>query len=516
MTIVNDLTSSRSQPAAAIWLMAAVFWLPAIAFLALRATLPWDGAWASLIAPRPGQVTVVRTMPGSTLQEGDVILTVAGRDVGEALRQTTRWPMRVDRTLAAAGSVVYRVARDGRQIEVVVPQQPGRFVLPPRRWGILLFGLVFQLVAAFLLRRRPRDPAVRTIFLTAACLLSYSITRAADLRVGELFSGPSWWLFLFLSVVANTGWMLGLVWLALLFPRPHAWLARRRLWLIALSAAPAGWIAAVTLAALGAAPDPLAGISRVTSAIVVAQLLWFVAAVVLFVTNYRALGADDRLRGRWVMLAFFGALVMGIALSILPDVIAALARQPRLDPEAAALRNNLIWVAALVIPLSFAVAILRHRLFDLDLVINRTLVWGALTALTMGLYVLIVGALSTLFRASNSALAFFLATGVIAVLFQPARQRLQRAVNRLMYGERDDPYAVLSRLSQRLGGALAPDAVAPAVVESIAVALKLPYVALIVGSNSFSRAAPPAAEAATTNHYARSNGFSRSEEPLAA
>jgi len=475
---VNETSTSAARTSAAIWLMAAVFWLPAIAFLSLRAALPWDGAWISLIAPRPGQVTIMRTTPGSALLEGDVIVAVAGRDMGQALRDATRRPWRVDRVLATEGPITYRVMRGGRQVALMVSPQPIGFVLPLRRWGILLFGLVFQLVGAFLLRRRPRDPAVRTIFVTAACLLSYSVTRAADLWVSELFSGPSWWLLLFLSIVANAGWMLGLVRLSLLFPRPHAWWARRRRWLIALTLTPAGWVAAATIVTLTNPPDPLPGISRVTYALLLAQLAWFVLAAVFFGTNYRALDAEDQQRARWVMLAFLSTLIIGLALSILPDAFAAPARQPRLDPELAALRNNLIWVAALVIPFSFAVAILRHRLFDLDLVINRALVWGALTALTMGLYVLIVGALSALFQASNSPLAFFLATGVVAVLFQPARQRLQRAVNRLMYGERDDPYAVLSRLGHRLGGALAADAVAPAVVESIAAALKLPYVAL--------------------------------------
>ncbi|MCX7792524.1 MAG: sensor histidine kinase, partial [Chloroflexaceae bacterium] len=204
--------------------------------------------------------------------------------------------------------------------------------------------------------------------------------------------------------------------------------------------------------------------------------------------------------------------VMGLVLSTIPDVLMQIARQPNLAPAEATLRNNLIWVVALMIPLALAVAILRHHLFDIGLVINRALVWGVLSALTMGLYVLLVGALSWLFQTSHSPLAFFLATGVVAVLFQPVRQRLQRGVNRLMYGERDDPYAVLSRLGQRLGGALAPDAVAPTIVESIAVALKLPYVALVVRSNGLSRlAGESATKVAPTNALARSNGFSRSE-----
>jgi signal transduction histidine kinase len=70
------------------------------------------------------------------------------------------------------------------------------------------------------------------------------------------------------------------------------------------------------------------------------------------------------------------------------------------------------------------------------------------------------------------------ATGVVAALFQPLRARLQRAVDRLMFGDRDDPYAALSQLGQRLESTLAPDAVLPTIVEAVREALRLPYVAI--------------------------------------
>jgi signal transduction histidine kinase len=127
---------------------------------------------------------------------------------------------------------------------------------------------------------------------------------------------------------------------------------------------------------------------------------------------------------------------------------------------------------------SIAIAILRHHLFDIDILINRTLVYGSLTLIVVGLYVLAVGYLSELFHESGSFILSLLATGLIAVFFQPLRERLQRGVNRLMYGERDDPYAVLSRLGQRLEATLAPGAVLPTLAETIAQTLKLPYVAI--------------------------------------
>jgi signal transduction histidine kinase len=127
---------------------------------------------------------------------------------------------------------------------------------------------------------------------------------------------------------------------------------------------------------------------------------------------------------------------------------------------------------------AIAIAILRYRLFDIDLLINRTLVYGLLTVIVVGAYVIAVGYLSGLFQASGSFVLSLLATGLIAVFFQPLRSRLQRAVNRLMYGERDDPYAVLSRLGHRLETVLAPEAVLPTLLETIAQALKLPYAAI--------------------------------------
>lgn len=124
-------------------------------------------------------------------------------------------------------------------------------------------------------------------------------------------------------------------------------------------------------------------------------------------------------------------------------------------------------------------AILAYPLFDPGLVINRTLVYGTLTAIIIGIYVLVVGYLGILFEKETGNLTIsLLATGLIGVLIQPLRIHLQRGVNRLMYGERDDPYAVLSRLGQRLEATLAPEAVLPTIVETVAQTLKLPYVAI--------------------------------------
>lgn len=131
----------------------------------------------------------------------------------------------------------------------------------------------------------------------------------------------------------------------------------------------------------------------------------------------------------------------------------------------------------LLVPISIAVAVVRYRLWDINPIINRTLVFGALSALTIALYILAVGVASQYFQGANLIVSF-IATGIIAILFEPLRERLQRAVNRLMYGERDDPATVLTRLSQRLDSAIAPDSVLQTIVETIAQTLRLPYAAI--------------------------------------
>jgi len=145
--------------------------------------------------------------------------------------------------------------------------------------------------------------------------------------------------------------------------------------------------------------------------------------------------------------------------------------------------NYVLYVAVLamlVVPVFTYIAILRYDLYDIDLLINRTLVYGALSACVVGVYVLAVGGLGVLFQARGNPAVSLLATGLVAVLFQSLRSRLQRGVNRLMYGERDDPSAVTSRLGRRIEATFAPEAVLPTVVETIAQALKLPYAAILL------------------------------------
>jgi signal transduction histidine kinase len=114
-----------------------------------------------------------------------------------------------------------------------------------------------------------------------------------------------------------------------------------------------------------------------------------------------------------------------------------------------------------------------------------------MTVSVIGLYVLLVGGLGALFQAQGNLLISLLATGLIAILFQPLRDRLQRGANRLMFGERDDPVTVLAKLGQELETAATPDALLGTLVNTVAGALKLPYAAVELDGEVVAAAGQP-------------------------
>jgi len=178
---------------------------------------------------------------------------------------------------------------------------------------------------------------------------------------------------------------------------------------------------------------------------------------------------------KWIVFGWSASNLIVTVFNLPSFIFPALIRTGSLYGLFLAAINTLVVLPAI---LSFAIALLRYRLWDIDLIINRTLVYGALTASVVGIYALVVGGLGTLLQARGNLGLSLLATGLIAVLFQPLHTRLQRAVNRLLYGERDEPYKVISRLGQRLEATLAPEAVLPTIVETVTGALRLPYAAI--------------------------------------
>ncbi|WP_157547906.1 GAF domain-containing sensor histidine kinase [Micromonospora sp. ATCC 39149] len=143
------------------------------------------------------------------------------------------------------------------------------------------------------------------------------------------------------------------------------------------------------------------------------------------------------------------------------------------------------WVLMVVaVPGAMTLAVLRYRLYGLEQVINRTLVWLVMSLLVIAAFVATVALLRDLVLRGDTSNASLVATGLIAVTFEPLRHRVQRGVNRLLYGDRDEPYAVLARLGDLLERTVEPQAVLPLLTGTIARSLQVPYVAVELGDDA--------------------------------
>jgi signal transduction histidine kinase len=337
----------------------------------------------------------------------------------------------------------------------------------------LVAGPTFPLLAALMLRDRDRriprtQERLAWLFLglgvlTTGTVLVFSYA-AIGLREGlPLASGVAWvesWLW---TPVAP-----GLTLLLLWFPtgdvvlRPFRWAVRAAaaafagMWLgTAFSLAPETDFAQRPRNPIGSAAaervlGPLGGAGHVL------LIAAFFAAVASVVVRYRRGDARVRAQLRWLLLAVlvFTVTLVGPASGVL---------------GALSLIANIM--ATVLLPVTLAVALTRG-----GYALPRVLVYGLLSTLLLVAYLAVVAGAQAAFGSRADQAASLVAAGVVAVLAAPLRTRLQRGVDRLVYGDRGDPYGVLSDLGQRIVGS--PDDLLAEVVATVARALRSPYVAV--------------------------------------
>jgi signal transduction histidine kinase len=204
-----------------------------------------------------------------------------------------------------------------------------------------------------------------------------------------------------------------------------------------------------------------------------------------------ALGSYDRLAPLWTFAELRTLAVVAAGL------LALVVRYRRGDER---LRRQLLWLVLAVvvvlaaitpwsliagtpivvlfsiplIPAAMTVAILRHQLLDIRLVVSRTILYALLTAGAVGVYAALVAASDSVLHQKSGAGSSAAAAVFIAICFNPVRIRLQRTVDRVLYGDRTDPVRAVSRVGERLGTGL------PGVLDAVREALRLPFAALRV------------------------------------
>ncbi|MEO8477075.1 MAG: hypothetical protein ABI572_08505, partial [Actinomycetota bacterium] len=210
-------------------------------------------------------------------------------------------------------------------------------------------------------------------------------------------------------------------------------------------------------------PMAVPGMYYATSTLSVSFFLLLISSFVSLVVRRRRASGDEREQLRWIVSSI--ALVVA---TFAIYFIAYSAAGGNADTTAANALEILIVISVLTIPVAIAVGILKYRLYDIDVVISKTLVYGVLAAAIAGVYVAIVVGVGTMIGSTTSPFLSAVAAAFVAIVFQPARRRLQRIANRFVYGERATPYEVLSEFADRLATSYSVDDVLPRLVRLVA------------------------------------------------
>ena len=335
---------------------------------------------------------------------------------------------------------------------------------------LLAFTAVIT-VGAIVASHRPGNPLGWIYIALATWMmisggLAVNYARLSDTRTSGLpgATAAEW--------LTNWGWApsvgLLITFVFLLFPDGHLPSPRWR---------PVAWLALVGTAALAISfmfqsadytdsvgrhvPNPFTtpGLARFFDVAKVPSAFAMLGAgalsVVSLFVRYRRGDRDERQQVKWLMVA--GVLLV-IAFSI-----------PIEYGDGNPLDIMLGFVIALV-PISCGIAILKYRLYDIDVVINRAVVFGALAAFITAVYVgIVVGVGAVLGQGGRANPGLQIAaTAVVALAFQPVRRRVQRLANRLIYGRRATPYEVMADFSHRIAGTLEVDEALPQMAEAAA------------------------------------------------
>ncbi|MFH8935303.1 sensor histidine kinase [Streptomyces griseosporeus] len=349
-----------------------------------------------------------------------------------------------------------------------------RITVAPLYWSDLVLGTVWPLVGAVVARGRPRNPVCWLMLLPAMIgpyhLLAYYAGYSRLVAAKPL---PGWEVGAWVGCWGFVGYWFATPLVPLLFPYGRLETVPRRVCArIVVTVAGIGTLATMLRPSgtdpVPGVPNPL-GIAGwewlhvVMLVCAVATMLGgtLVAAVFLVLRTRAATGAE-RAQLQWLML---GGLLMAFSfLSLLLD-----------DVQQPALVGDLVMLIGLLgPPASVAVAMLRHGLFDVELVLGRAIVFTVLSALVLGVYAGVVAGARLIAPGSLTGTCLLAFTALIAA---NGRGAVQAAVDRTLFGHRHDPYAVVAHVGRRVAPAGEPAEAMQHLVDALRSALRLPYAA---------------------------------------
>jgi len=348
-------------------------------------------------------------------------------------------------------------------------------------WWPVPIAIGFAWIGCVLLARRPGHPMGPLLCLiglaNAISGFVFAYARYALVHPGSLpFATSALWANTWLSAPAAS--LTGLV-LPLVFPegrllsprwRPALWAA---LAFIPLSVAGYAFIPQNLGVLFRNLPNPYV-VHRFDRPFEVLQALAIACGLIA------GAGAAASVTLRWRRADRVGRQQLKWLLAVLPVVIASLIAT-LVAPGPVSLGLGV--PAGILLPVAIGIAVLRYRLYEIDILLNRAVLYGSLTVGVAAVYLGVVEAARSvarsLFGVDGGGLAVqVIATSVAAAALFPLRDRVQRRVNRLFYGDRGVPYDALARLGRRVEEAAGTESALTSVVKTIADSLRLPYAAL--------------------------------------
>jgi two-component system NarL family sensor kinase len=323
------------------------------------------------------------------------------------------------------------------------------------------------LVAALLLAQLPGHGVGRVIAAMAcANATGYAAVVAGEWLIQQDLPGAG--LMRWVAAVSWVGTLPLVPVLVLVFPtgRPPSRRWRPVLWAQLAAIAVLGVMSAIGVGAVPPGLEPVAVLAGVV------LLGTGMAAVVRRVVGWRTAVGVERAQLR--DFAIVGAV---IAFGYL---LAGLLLLAGLDDVRHVSSDVLLYLTMVAgLPVAVGVAVLRHRLYGIDPLVNRVLVWATVSAVLLGVYLGIIAATTALLGGSRWPTPVALvAAAVMALVLAPVRARVQRLVDRLMYGDRGGPVRILRALGARLSATVAPDEVARTLTETLTGTLRLPWAAV--------------------------------------
>lgn len=420
----------------------------------------------------------VATLPGArtTLRTGDIVTAIDGwtLDGPSATSAGTR-PI----ALPGADRVAASVVRDGRSVDLEVQLAPYPIAdMLVANLGTLSFVVLLFVLAVFVFARRPRDAAAQGLLLLAVGAVGS--TPAFLAGVDPLaFARGTVWVSLGATVLVYFLLWGGSLHFALTFPRAHPVVLRHPRVVALPYVLVFGSLGLAVPVSIALSEGGLSALAIFNAFGGLVTLVTLLGTAGLMLAAWRRADPDERRMLRAVIVAASFAIFGAMALMFVPELLVG---RPLLPWSFAA-------VVGIPLVLALASAVLRHHAFDIDTVVDRSLVYGGLTLVVIGVYVGAVTVLGALLIDSADYAVTLSATAVAALAALPARDLLQRAVDRALYGDRRDPVRAIRRLGRRLASALDPSAIPGAIVTTVADALRVPYVALEVGVGPSARVA---------------------------